>query len=445
MNAVGRLGALVCTLVVAGGAVAQFPTPTKTLKLPEPRVKADVKAPGAGNGDKAEAWKAWQPAGKPLTLAECLAIAQERQPAITAAAASLAAAERGYLALLGLRRAAELFSPDLPVRRQQAQRGLAASCAEVVKVRQENTYDVCRLYFTYVYATQQEQTASEIVTQLEEFYKLFVELLKQPLVDPKLKLNEFSLGTFDAVIAEVRDLREKASTGRKKAYYALQEAMGVCPEFEFVPADKELPLMGGTVDQQTVVQLALSRRAELVQSAVLVDVTRLEVNAQAKLTLDPRANTFASGSDLHSKIIPMPVRNGEYRPGAIPPEMPTVIAGKVDDRVARVCEYVRYHEAMYEKSVNLVRLEAINAFLTWEAATKRVEDARERHKRAQDLVDKARLAAQTKMDPELLIQTESLASKAQARYVEAVFDQILALVALEKVTGGGIRPAFPQR
>lgn len=446
MNAVGRLGVLVCTLVFAVGAVAQFPAPTERLKLPERRVQADAKAqpvPGKEVAEKADGWKPWQPTGSALTLSECLTIGQERQPAIAAATASLAAAERGYLALLGLRPAAELLSPDLPVRRQQSKRGLAASCAEVVKIRQENTYDVCRLYFTYVYATQQEQTAAEIVTQLEEFYRLLLDLLKLG-ADPKLKVNEFTLGTFDAVIAEVKDLREKASTGRKKSYHALQEAMGV-PDWEFIPADKELPLMGGTVDQATVVQLALSRRSELVQSAVLVDVTRLEVSAQAKLRMERRAGTFAGGSDLHSKPIPQAVRNGDYRPGAIPPEMPTEIAGKVDDRVARMCEHVRYHEAMHEKTVNLVRLEAINAYLNWEQAVKKVSDARERHKRAQDLVEKARAAATTKMDPELLVQQESLASKAQARYVEAVYEQILALISLEKVTGGGIVPAFPQR
>ena len=57
--------------------------------------------------------------------------------------------------------------PDLPFRRQQAQRGLAVGTADVLKAQQENVYDVSRMYYTYVYATQQEQTASEIVEQME--------------------------------------------------------------------------------------------------------------------------------------------------------------------------------------------------------------------------------------------------------------------------------------
>ncbi len=456
MYAAGRWVAVFCSLVGVGGAMAQQLPPVSqpaaegrvklVLRQPKPgEPEKKENGPNGGKEEKKPAWKAWQPSGQPLTLGECLAIGQERQPTIAAATASLAAAERGYLALQGLRPLAELLSPDLPVRRLQSQRGLSAACAEVLKVRQENTYDICRLYFTYVYATQQEQTAAEIVEQLDSFYEIAKELLKLGVADPKVKVNEFTLGDIDAVIAEVRDLREEASTGRKKAYLALKEAMGVPPDFAFVLADKELPLMGGTVDQETVVNLALSRRAELVQAGVLVEVTRLEVCAQAKLTRRIRANTFASGSDLHARYIPPAVRNGEYRPGAISPEMPTEIVGSAQDRVDRMTQHLRVHEAAYAKVVGLVQLEAANAFLNWEQAVRKVKDSREAHERAQALVEKARSAAQTKLEPELLVRTESLASKAQARYVKAVHEQVLALIALEKVTAGGVVPAFPQR
>jgi outer membrane protein TolC len=458
MNPVGRLSAIVCVLAAAGVGLAQQPLPVPTVPQ-EGRVKLSVRQPKAedgkgakadpppanGNGEeKKPAWKAWQPTGPAHTLGMCLAIGQERQPTIAAAAASLAAAERGYVALIGLRPITEILSPDLPVRKLQSQRGLAAACAEVMKVRQENTYDICRLYFTYVYATQQEQTAAEIVEQLDSFYEIAKEFLKLP-ADPKVKVNEFSLGEIDAVISEVRELREEASTGRKMAYFALKEAMGVPPEYELTLADKELPVMGGTVDQDTVVALAVARRAELVQSAVLVDVTRLEVCAQQKLSRRIRASTFASGTDLHARTIPVAARNGEYRPGAIAPEMPTEIVGSAEDRVGRMTQHLRVHEAAYEKAVGLVKLEAINAYLKWEQAGRRVKDAREAHERAQALVEKARAAAQTKMEPELLVRTESLASKAQARYVTAVKDQIFTLVALERVTAGGVVPAFQNR
>jgi hypothetical protein len=443
----GRLLATVWLFATTGVCVAQT-TPAPQIEE-KGRVKLALRQPPPADKRPPEeqkpAWKAWQPTGHTLTLGECLALGQERQPSIHAATASLAASERGYLALIGLRPIAELLSPDVPVRKLQSQRGLVAAAAEVMKVRQENTYDICRLYFTYVYATQQEQTASEIVEQLESFFEIAKEFLKLPVPDPKVKVNEFSLGDIDAVISEVRELREEASTGRKKAYFALKEAMGVPRDFEFVLRDKELPLMGGTVDQETVVNLALGRRTELVQAAVLVDVTRLEVCAQQKLERRSRAHTFASGTDLHSRFIPAPVRNGEYRPGAIIPEMPPEIVGNVNDRVDRMNQHLKMHEAAYQKVSGLVQLEAVNAFLNWDAATRRVKDSREAHERAQALVEKARTAAQTKMEPELLVRTESLASKAQARYVKAVHELVLALIALERVTAGGVVPAFQMR
>jgi outer membrane protein TolC len=374
-----------------------------------------------------------------------LQIGQERQPAIIAARAALSASEIGHLSLYGLKRIAERFTPDLDVRRQQSQRGIAASVAEVLKAQQENTYDVTRLYYEYIYATQQEQTAADIVEQMETFYKSAVRILELEVPDPNVKINEFTLGTLDGIIGEVRDLRDQASVGRRKALAALREAMGVEQEFAFVPADQELPLMGGIVTEELVVSQALARRPELVQAAVVVDVSRLEVCAQAKQTRQQKSPTFASGTDLHARVLPAPVRNGEYRPGAVPPQMPTQLVGNVNDRVARATELAKHQEAAYAKAVGLVKLESINAFLNWESAVERVKDAKARHERLQKLVEKSRAAAATRMDPELLIRNESLASQAQAKYVKAVHDLILAMVALEKVTAGGVYPAFPGR
>ena len=455
----------VCVAALAGGpAAAQFPpeelpplpvsapiSPLDTVKLATrpvgPRAddkKADAPKDGGGGKDEAKGWVAWQPPGRAMSLGECLAVGGERQPAIRAAVASLAAAERGYLSLCNLGVLAEFVAPDLPVRRRQSERGLAAAGAKVMKARQENAYDISRLYYTYVYATQQEQTAADIVAQLDEFSKLLQELLKLP-PDPKNKINEFTVTSFDAVIADVRLRRAEASGGRKRALYALMEAMGVRDEFEFVPADKELPLMGGAVDRATVVRAAFARRPELVQSRVLSDVTRLEVEAQCKLSRQRRAHTFAGGTDLHSEVLPLPLRNGDYRPGAVPPEMPPEVVGRVGDRVARVECFVVYHDEALRKAENLVWLDASNAYENWEEAVEGVRVAKAAHERAQRQVDKARAAAATRMEPELLIQTESLASKAQAEYVKAVYRQVLALIALEKVTGGGVVPAFPGR
>lgn len=391
------------------------------------------------------AWKKWVPPGKALELRECLEIGQANQPTVKAAKASLASGERGYLALQNFSRAVELISGDLPVRRLQAQRGIVAASSEVLKAQHEVTYDVTRMFFTYVYATQQEQTAQDIVEQMETFYRVAEDILKAGVIDPKVKINNFTLYALDDAIGEIRRLREKASLGRKQSLAALKEAMGVGQDFELVPATKELPLMAGNVTLGKVTQMALARRTELVQAAVVLDVTRLEVCAQARLNHRKTVQTFAAGSDLHSKVLPTSLRNGEYRPGPVAPEMPTILAGSRDDRVGRALALCDRQEAVYEKVLGLVRLEAEYAFLQWQSTAERVRDAKIRYDRGLKVLEESRAAAAARQDPELLVKNEALAGKAQAEYLEAVQRLIEALINLERVTGGGVRPDFPGR
>jgi outer membrane protein TolC len=448
-----RLGHhLVCFSLIAVGACSVAygqspPTTTGTLKLRTiPKAQPISLQPNAKAEPEKSTPPLWEPVGTPHTLGMCLAIGAERQPAIHAAVASLAASERGYLALMGLRNVAEFFSPDLPVRRMQSQRGIAAAVAEVNKARQENIYDITSLYFKYVYATQQEQTASEIVQQMEAFYAAAVEILKSEKIDPKIKINDFTLAKLDDIIGEVKQLQRTATIGRKQALDALKEAMGVDQSYSISISLKELPTMSGELTKATAISQALATRPELVQAEVIVDVTRQEICAQSLLKYRSTAQTFANGADLHARLLPAPVRTDtEYRPGAVPPEMPSQLAGKMTDRVARTQEYLRRQEAVRDKVVGLIQLEASTAYLKYETTIEQVKEAKERHERAQILVEKSRTAAITKMDPELLIQNESLASKAQARYVEAVHTQLQALVMLEKVTGGAFRPSYPGR
>jgi outer membrane protein TolC len=385
----------------------------------------------------------WSPKGEPINLGTSLAIGFENAATIKAAQASLASSTAGYLALHNFHRGLDLLRPDLPFRRQQAQRGISVGTADVLKAQQENVYDVSRMYYTYVYATQQELTATEIVEQMESFYDVANDLLKSGAAGPKM--NQFTLYALEDAISEIRRLRERASLGRKQALFAWKEAMGIGPERDVYPADKELPLMTGNVTQEQVVDFALARRAELVQAAAAVDVSRLEICAQDRVKSGSSLNTFASGSDLHSRNMPAPVRNGEYRPGAVAPEMPTSLVGKRSDRVSRAYELAKHQEAVYEKAVGLIRLEAINAFLYWQAAVERVKEAKIRFDRGQKILDESRKAAAAKPDPELLVRNEALAGKAQAEYVEAVQKQIEALITLEKVTGGAVVPTFPGR
>ena len=176
----------------------------------------------------------------------------------------------------------------------------------------------------------------------------------------------------------------------------------------FVPRDTELPLMAGTVGKEQVVQLAMSNRPEVVQAAAGMDAFRLEVCAQSKAR-GLQVPTLAAGSDLHARQVPLAVRtDAEYRPGAIAPEMPPGMVGRTEDRVARAWELSHRQVAVSEKAVNVIRLEASNAYLTWEAATRRRDEAKRRFEDARKMVEESRQVAAVKQDPELLFNNKAL-------------------------------------
>ncbi|MGL6072768.1 MAG: TolC family protein [Fimbriiglobus sp.] len=384
--------------------------------------------------------------GPPLTLGQCLAIAYERQPKIRAALLSHQSGEASYKALFNLGRIPERLTPDLEFRKQQACRGLAVSAASYQQTVQETTQDVTVLYYSYIYAKQQEATAAGVIEQMEIYYDIAEGIVKSGAKDPKMKLNQFSLYTLQNIISEVRGQKLKAEVGRKLALEALRAEMGVEGNYDFSPAAQQLPeMLNGSLTQEFVESQALARRPELAQAAAGVDVFRLEVLAQASQKYARRTSTFASGTDLHSKSVPQAVRNGEFRPGALAPEMPTSVAGRVEDRVANVELRSQRQDALYERTQSLVRLEAAKAYLTWEAAVRRVQDAKKKYERGQRLVEESRSAAIAKNDPEILVTNEALSGKAQAEYVEAVYEHIKALAALERITAGAITTQYPGR
>ncbi len=381
------------------------------------------------------------PAGPTHSLGECIAIGLANRPSIRAAQHSLNASAIGAQALTKISPLADIIQPDLPIRRKQSMRGISLAAADVEKVRQETTYDITRMYYTYVYARQQEHSASDVIEQMEVYYKVAKDIVDQGLGGKKI--NNFTLYGLQNMISEIRMLKLKAEIGRQAALEALREAMGVDPCYEFLPRDTELPIMGGVVTKELVVEQALCRRPELVMAQVGVDVFRLEIEAQRKNSRSRKAETLAAGSDLHSKLIPTAERDVDYRPGAVAPELPVFLVGKVEDRVARATEFACRQEAVYDAAVNLIRLEAANAYLNWLSTSRRLDEAKRTYERTRQQVEEARAAAIARQDPELLVNNEALAGRAQAAYVEAVFEHLKALAAIERVTAGGLPAAFP--
>src|SRR5262249_5029960 len=124
----------------------------------------------------------------------------------------------------------------------------------------------------------------------------------------------------------------QAEQGVKRALAALKEAIGLGPEVCLEVPPGRLPEPDVRPCLGDLVAAALARRGELVQVNVVAEVTCLEVEAQGS-SAHRKMETFAAGSDIHSHVVPQGVHNTEYRPGAVPPEMPTLLAGSRPERI----------------------------------------------------------------------------------------------------------------
>ncbi|MBP3956428.1 TolC family protein [Gemmata sp. G18] len=386
--------------------------------------------------------------GPELSLAECIAIALERQPSLKAVKESAAATEAGYRALSNFGTASTLISPDVEIRKQQAKRGLMATSAEYQKLHNEVVQDVTRLYYNSVYAKQQLQLADRVVFRIATLVAVAEAFLKET---PAKDLGDFNLGKLQFMqsgLLDAKKLQASARIGRQKALAGLREVMSVdARTFPFQVKDKELPIMSQKepLTSDRVVELALERRPELVLAAAGVDAFRLEVYAQGKIPFKRVVPTLASGADIKAKEIPQANRGTDYRPGGIIPEMPAQLVGSKFDRVCRAMAFARRAESVYEKAYYLIKLEAQIAYFDFEVASERLAYSILQFKLSKEIQENARASAEIVKSKDQLVQAEVIAARAQSEYVEAVYQYLLALAALERVTAGGIHPEFPDR
>jgi len=430
--------------VVTLPAAGQQPAPVSPT-VPPPRTHSTLTQPTILKQARPERPK---DEVRELSLGECIAIAVEKQPALRAVRSSQDATAAGQAALQNIRRVGALLSPDVPIRREQAERGVIAAAADVQQLHNEVVHDVTRLYYSVVYAKQQEQLADDIVAQVKAFVKLAEDLLNSatPGDMSQLKLDLMKMGQ-----SEILGLQAKAQAGVKQAEAALREVMGVqnCG-FQFRVKDSELPLMAQNValTSDQVVDMALSRRPELALAAAAADAFRLEVYAQGQLRFRRSVPTLGSASDIHSRLLPTGSRDPgkDYRPEPIPPEMPPQVVGSKEDRVARVLAYSHRADAVYEKARNLMILEAENTFIQYEMASRQLTAHKDAFKSAKNAMDRIREQFDNPKAPkDQMLLGYAQAAKSMAGYVESVFHYLETLAALERVTAGGVRPGFPGR
>ena len=429
------------------------PAPPAAIALPSPNYVVGKAAQPKDELDKyadpIPDLPALDESGRELSLGECIAIAVERHPAIKAAQASLNATQAGSQSLQNFGTVGTLISPDLEIRKQQAQRGLTASAAEYQRAYNEVVQDVTRMYYTAVYARQQEAVARSIIPPLRLYIRAARALIDTEPDPTKLEgLSPEKIGAMRIGLRTALDKQVQAQLGYKRALAALRQAMGVSEQnFNIRPRDSELPVMEQTkeITKELVVNLAVERRPELALAAAGLDAFRLEVYAQAKIPFKRVVPTFASGSDLHAKDVPSAMRGKEYRPGGVGPEMPPQLVGSKYDRVCRAMAFSQRAEAVYESARGLVTLEAENGYYEFEQAGEKLRLAKESLDIGLEIQKRIRDRAPLVKAKDQLVQAEVLAANAQAAYVEAVWEHLLALGALERITAGGIRPAFPGR
>jgi len=368
-----------------------------------------------------------------LSLPECLQLACQRQPRIAAQRASLAAAEDGQRALEGLH-VPVILDPELPVRRRQACLGVTAAAAGLDQVERETTYAVMRTYMTVLYAREQERVARGIVDRLSAIRDAAKQQLDAGARDATSA--EVNRATVYLRLAQTKSVQ--ANMGIQRALAALKEAIGLEQEAPLdVPAGR-LPEPKVQLSRDEVVASALARRGELIRASIFDQVACLEVEAQAS-RLVKRMQTFAAGSDIHAIPIPQGVHNTDYRPGSLPPEMPTLLAGERPDRMQRAESFHSRAGAAREATRNVIALEAADAFLRWEEAAREVPLAREAADTGDKLADNLNkdFTSGSKVKVEDVANAHVLASQARSQYNEFLYREILALVDLERITAGG--------
>jgi outer membrane protein TolC len=372
---------------------------------------------------------------RPLHLADCLAISQQRQPSLVVARARLAAAQTKVAALDSLGGVTGLMRPELPVRLQQARLGVDIAQAELDRSVVENRYVVTRAYLSVLYARAQRRVLNDLVedlTYLRNRIKNAVEKNERPEWTP----TTVDLITLYLRRAEAR--RAEADHGVQVSLAALCEAMNLGPLLCLRIADELIPQPEVRVCREEILPAALARRGESIKASAATEVAGLEPDAQAKSCRRGSVRTFAAGADIHADHVPQPIYGEEFRPGGVPLAMPVFLVGPRDARVESARELGEQAAAVAQKTRNLIVLEAEEAYFSWEEWSQKATVFREAQEVGHRLARRLReeIRGSLKRVIEGILPEGLLIAQASTDYNEALFRRAIALAALERVTGG---------
>ena len=371
----------------------------------------------------------------PLSLEACLELGMAHQPALDAARASLAATEAGKR---GLDRMIipRLFRPDLAIRREQACQGLTIANAALSQAEVETRYAITRNFFTIQYIRAQRAVVDDVLRNLDSGYKRAEKLYKSG--DPDVKITQIDLDALTVQTGIVKTRRSQVENGMLKALAALREAMGVKYDYPLDIETVPLPPAVYHLDKDELIASAVASRGEIIQAYAANRVTELEIQAQMKI-FGWQGDTFAKGADIHVQPIPLPVNNGEYRPGAFGLEMPSMLAGRKHDRAARASALNDRAGAVVDKANNLVALDVEAQYLKWQEAVEGIRNLSGVQKTAKALPDQVYKLAPRDYTSSAVINANLTAVNVQTQLNDEIHYHALALAGLERATAGAFR------
>lgn len=389
-----------------------------------------------------------KPAELLLTLDDAIAMSMEKQPSIRAARlsyeSSISAKKVTDTPLINL-------IPEGKIRKQQANAGLNAAAANMQQVEMETKNAVNRTYLSYIFAKEQLQLAKDAVETLKATYKVAEQLLAS---GESKNVTKDDLDKLDIYVKLAESKVGEASVGMARAKAALREAVGLEYNTKFEIDNGKLTRFFDTAQEytnskrvrlccDTAAEMAVRYRPELAQASVLADVTCLEAQAQSRVYLHFYSRTFAASTDLHSKVLPATVNNGEYKPGPVGPEMPAFLNGSHSQRTERAGILYARSLAVSDKVRGLVALEAEEGCARLNRASESIELQRQALVKSTSLYKNAeKFFRQDQLKTDALLTAYGLDVKNKSDLNEAYYQFGLTLAYLQRATAGHLWECF---
>lgn len=364
---------------------------------------------------------------------------------------TLRAARAGQGAAVASRQAADsalaIFSgPQIKYRRQQATLGVQIADANMRQVELETVNAVTRSYLGVLYAREQLQIAEKTVSQLT--------VVRDAAMNSE-HISKLDVERLNAYLDLGKSRIEEARMGIDRAKAALREAIGLPCQTPIEIGSEPLKKFyedysrfknarGANLSVPNAVAAAVNNRAEISQATLAAQVHCLEVEAQGVI-FHPYARTFAALSDIHGKILPASIIDGDYRPGPVGPEMPVYLAGSTSDRVLRAQQFYDRALAVVDKARGLISLEVEEGCARLLGNAEQIallENASAKISKVYESAERTYRADPSQANLNQLLQIQLLEAQTRAQLNDAYYKFGQALASLQRATVGHIWDCF---